>query len=231
MSFHFLLQLSGNPCSNVALQRGGETGLSGEKDTTLRKVMLYGLPGITTVAMCYWPGILQLYFVTIGAFSYLQTFVITAPEFRKWAGIASLPTPKPSTGGIGAAPRTPLRLDSDTNNVAAHAAQGPTPTAAPTVSTIDRLLEFGKTSFQASLKQAREGAKNVYREVNGSPQTRSDEIPKAPPRLSKKDLETATTYDFRRKEELELEREMRNRRRREQFMKKMQESGKEERMN
>jgi YidC/Oxa1 family membrane protein insertase len=209
-------------------QRGGETGATKLNEAPFGKVVLYGLPGITTVATCFWPSLLQLYFFTVGAFSLVQSYVIGSPRFRRWAGIA--PLPPPSKTDDNGAPSTRLRLVSDVINATARDAQGhpPPPAAPPRASVIDRALDTLKKQYEFSVKAAKEKVDGL----SGSSQTNPNGTAKVPPRLSKKELEDAATYDLRRREEQELDREMRNSRRREQFMKRMEESGKQkERVN
>ncbi|WEW56096.1 hypothetical protein PRK78_001531 [Emydomyces testavorans] len=215
----FLLPLVTGGAMYFAIKRGGDTGID-LSNSPFGKFMLYGLPVISTTAMCFWPTILQLYFASTGVIALGQSYLVTSPGFRKLVGIEPLPKrPKPhdpNNPGAGAS-SSRIRVIPTTARVVSESQQQKSVYTPPKVSIIDRTLDNVKKGFSDMQKQMQEKMDEISGNKSG---TNPDGTPKAPPRLSKQELENAIAYEKRRREQLAMEREMKNERLREEHMKK-----------
>ncbi|EFW16083.1 Mitochondrial inner membrane protein oxa1 [Coccidioides posadasii str. Silveira] len=219
----FILPLVTGGSMYFAIKRGGETGMD-FANSPLGKFMLYGLPVISTTAMSFWPAVLQLYFASTSLLALIQAYLVTSPGFRKLAGVEPLPSKaKPvgpnEPGASGSSGR--IRVIPTTARVVPEAQQNPEQQvySPQKVSVIDRTLDNVKQGFRDVQKQVQEKMDEM---AGDKTEKNPDGTPKAPPRLSKQELENAAAYEKRRREQLEMERELRNQSLREEYMRKKQ---------
>ncbi|EEP79021.1 predicted protein [Uncinocarpus reesii 1704] len=197
----------------LAIKRGGEMGMD-IKNSPLGKFMLVGMPLISTVAMLFWPAVLQLYFASTGILALVQSYLTTSPGFRKFARLEPLPKPEPQDPNTTGIPSR-IRVIPTTARAVPDAQQEPEQQVYPAqkISVIDRALDNVKTGVRDMQKQVKE----KMDEMSGNKEeTNPDGTPKVS-RLSKQELENAAAYEKRRKEQIEMERELRNQRLRQQY--------------
>lgn len=182
--------------------------------------MRWGLPIISASAMCFWPAILQLYFAATGLIGVCQAYLITSPGFRKLVGIAPLPkaAPKDTNTPADSGPSSRIRVIPTTARVVPEKQTPGQEVHVPeNISIIDRTLDNMKKNVREMQKQFQDKVD----EMAGEKKTKDSDVPQ---RLSKQELENAKTYEQRRKEQLEMERELRNQRLREEHLKKKRNS-------
>jgi YidC/Oxa1 family membrane protein insertase len=199
--------------------------------TAMGKMMLYGLPASTFLFMAWWPSALQLYFATTGLFALGQSYLLNSPGFRRWAGVAPLPTgpqliPGGGPSGQGSEGDRRIRLLEDYIKAEAKKAGREQFKASPTaalknpVSFIDKVVD----SVKANMSKVQKEMSEKVNEVAGqAPTINADGTPAPPPRLSKSDLQRAESYQKRREEEEEYKREERNHARREAYLRALEE--------
>jgi YidC/Oxa1 family membrane protein insertase len=190
------------------MQRGGETGASTFNDSQLGKMMIYGLPIVSTIVTGFWPSFLQLYFLASSVFAVIQTHFIISPRFRKWAGIAPLPTRVPGGGAglVESGAQKRLRMIADKE-----AAKGSKSTQ--NVSSIDRAVDSLKTFTSRLRKELRGHLENF----SGTSSKNPDGSLKPEPKKTQKEREKADSYESKRREEEEWVRRERNLRLKEQY--------------
>ncbi|OAL71397.1 hypothetical protein A7D00_4298 [Trichophyton violaceum] len=207
---YFAIPIATGALMYVALRRGGDTGLSNLMNSKLGKVVVYSLPFATVFTMAFWPGILQLYFLTTGALSVCQTYIMTTPRLRKLVGLG--PLPKNPTSQDSSTP-APSRIQTISKPVTSQ----PTPeTHIPPqdISVIDRAMDGLKSAYKDTVKDV----KNKLGEMTGEKEE-TDPTGRMP-RLNKKELENAKAYEERRKAEIRAERELKNQQLRARHMRK-----------
>ncbi|KAK2733635.1 Mitochondrial inner membrane protein oxa1 [Myotisia sp. PD_48] len=199
----FILPVATGGMMYLAFMRGGDTGSSNIKDTPMGKIMLYVFPPATAVTMAFMPAILQAYFITTGIISCSQAFLFTNPSFRNLVGMAQIP--KASTG-----PSEPISRIRTITTTATPSNAVETP--APKISAIDRVIDGAKSTFNDTVKEARDKMESLTGD--------KPEADGAKPRLTKKELENAAAYEERRRAELRAERDLKNQQLRAEFLKK-----------
>ncbi|KAM5458378.1 hypothetical protein MaudCBS49596_000291 [Microsporum audouinii] len=210
---YFVLPVATSAMMYLALKRGGDAGTSNLNNTPLGRMMLYGLPGITMATMSFWPGILQLYFLTTGFLSMCQAYLVTSPGFRKLVGLGPLPTNTLFSSGPSPSQPPPSRI----RTISTTATSEPTPEAhiqPQNVSMIDRAMDGFKSAYRDTVKDAKDKMESM---TGQKPETDSTGLK---PRLNKKELESAKAYEDRRKAEIRAERELKNQQLRAKYMKK-----------
>ncbi|PGH27171.1 hypothetical protein AJ80_01128 [Polytolypa hystricis UAMH7299] len=206
----FLLPIATGLMIHYTVKRGGEAGTAQIKGA-FGTLMLYVLPGISMVFTSFLPSFQQCYFFSTAVLSLIQAYFISHPAVRHSLKIYS-PPPKPVTTG-GPFPTGPLRvIDAIQNpnaliNQANHATNAIQP-GGQKVSIIDRTLTKIQTKRKDFFKDMQESVDKM--QGKGGPELNKDGTPKAPPRLSEKERDDARAYEMRRREEIELERQMRN---------------------
>ncbi|KAK2882555.1 hypothetical protein FQN49_000240 [Arthroderma sp. PD_2] len=208
----FVLPVMTSAMMYMSLKRGGDAGTSNLNNTALGKAMLYGMPGITLATMSFWPGILQLYFLTTGFLSMCQSYLMTSPAFRKFARLGPLPMNTPFSGSSAAQP-PPSRI----RTISTTATSVPEPEShiqPQKVSIIDQALDGAKSTYRDAVKEAKEKMESMSGEKSDADSTGLK------PRLNKSELENAKAYESRRKAEIRAERELKNQQLRAKYLKK-----------
>lgn len=172
----------------------------------MRPILIYGLPGLSFTIMCFWPGLLQLYFVTSGAFALGQSYLITSPAFREKAGIAPLPKPAPPKEPIEVQAR--VRTIEDAMKKPAEAVETP-----QKISFIDRAIEKAKAGY----RETTENMKSSIAEARGE-DTSKKAAYKAPARMTQEEIKHANEYERRRRYEESYDRQQRNEELREAYL-------------
>ncbi|EZF35796.1 hypothetical protein H109_03406 [Trichophyton interdigitale MR816] len=206
----FVMPVATGALMFVALKRGGDVGMSNLMNSALGKGMVYGLPIVTVCTMTFWPGILQLYFLTTGALSVCQTYIMTTPRLRKLVGLGPLPKKPTSEDSSMPAPSRIQTISKPTTSQ-------PTPeTHIPpqNISVIDRTMDGLKSAYKDTVKDV----KNKLGEMTGEKEE-TDPTGRTP-RLNKKELENAKAYEERRRAEIRAERELKNQQLRARHMRK-----------
>lgn len=185
--------------------------------TELGKLVMFGLPALSFAFMAFFPGALQLYFVTTGLFGLGQAYLLRSENFRKAMNIAlreRQPENGQSPGHGGSQQSKSIRvlrehLEAERAKMIQEEHKSP---EGVEISFIDRALN--------KLKETKENIKRETAEKLGQgPVKNADGSIAEPPRLSEKDLKLAADYERRRKEEEEWKREERNHARREAHLK------------
>ncbi|RHZ48939.1 membrane insertase OXA1 [Aspergillus thermomutatus] len=213
----FILPVASSLFMYLSIRKGGENGVNQLKGTTLGSLVMFGLPAISFFFMVFFPGALQLYFVTTGLFGLGQAYLLSSDNFRKTMNVA-LPQRQPQIGqspGHGDSQQSKairmLREHLEAERAKMIQEEHKSPKSVE-ISFIDRALN--------NLKEAKENIKRETTEKLGQgPLKNADGTPAEPPRLSEKDLKLAADYERRRKEEEEWKREERNHARREAHLK------------
>ncbi|KAK2794754.1 Mitochondrial inner membrane protein oxa1 [Onygenales sp. PD_12] len=188
------------------------------------KILQFVLPTFSVIATSFMPGILQLYFLSSSVFGVGQTYLFTHEKARAVLGMPALPKP-PSEA------REPRLRLIDVSQRSASADQEPIP--APKISLIDRILakiSNTKSELRKEMEQARSKLDAMARERKGEGNnTHPDGTSKD--RLTKSQKQDAAAYEERRRQELAMEREMRNREAEDEFYRRQAEKrAKKERM-
>ncbi|KLJ10600.1 hypothetical protein EMPG_14020 [Blastomyces silverae] len=209
---YFILPVTTGIIMHYTFKLGGEA--AGSKDPTAmmaKPIMLYGLPILSTVCTSFLPGILQMFFATTSVLAIGQSYAFRHPSFRAMTGMA----PFPSATVINTTVSEPKAriLEAQTSNPEQDPGQIET---VPKVSFIDRFI----TSFQQSISSTRKKMES-YTGQDEKVETYADGTPKT--RLTKKQLEDAIAYENRRREELAIERETRNKERQMEYRRKLAE--------
>ncbi|KAI1943651.1 hypothetical protein LOZ66_000235 [Ophidiomyces ophidiicola] len=215
----FILPIVTGGATYLAMKRGGETGMGLTGDTPLGKLLIYAFPAGTTIAMCFWPSILQLYFASTGTIALLQTYLITSPSFRKFIGLSPLP-PKPATKDEAQSDNSNssrIRIIPTTARVVTPQQEqnaGKQIYRPQDASIIDRTIDHVRSGIRDIRKQMQEKMDEVTGEKI---EKNADGTPKAPSRLSKQELENARIYEQTRRAQVEGEREVRNQETRKEY--------------
>ncbi|KAF7166754.1 hypothetical protein CNMCM5623_000261 [Aspergillus felis] len=218
---YFILPAASSLFMYLSLRKGGENGANQLQGTTLGKLFMFGLPALSFLFMSFFPGALQLYFVTTGLFGLGQAYLLGSDSFRKSVNIA-LPVRQPKNGqspGHDDAQQSKSirmlreRLEAERAKLIQEQHKSPDSVE---ISFIDRALN--------NLKEAKDNIKRETAEkldaVRGQgPVKNADGTVAEPPRLGEKDLKLAADYERRRKEEEDWKREERNHARREAHLK------------
>ncbi|PYH42730.1 membrane insertase OXA1 [Aspergillus saccharolyticus JOP 1030-1] len=214
---YYILPAISSLCLYLSLKKGGETGSNAMQNSEVGKLLFYGLPSISFAFMAFFPAALQLYFVSTSMLGTVQAYLLSRPDFRKWANIAQLEKVDLAPGEEQKNPFRLLTEIMEAEKAKARAA-APPPPLEPEVkmSFIDRTIE----GFKNSTRKMKEETTTKIDELRGAGPKLNEDGSLAPaPRLSEKDRKTAEDYEKRRKEEEEWKREERNHARREAHLK------------
>ncbi|KAK2814184.1 hypothetical protein FQN50_000589 [Emmonsiellopsis sp. PD_5] len=180
------------------------------------KILQYGLPTLSAIATGFMPGILQLSFLTTSVFGLGQTYLFTHKRARILLGLPALPkapsqAPEPRLRLIDAAQRS--------------APADHEPIQVPKISIIDRILAKladTKNEFRKEMQQARDKVDKMARERAGQ---KDDKYPDgtSKERLTKSQKEEAEAYEARRRQELAIERQMKNSEARDEYYRRLAE--------
>ncbi|EEH05408.1 conserved hypothetical protein [Histoplasma capsulatum G186AR] len=214
---YFILPIATGIVMHYTFKLGGETAGANDPTTMMAKpIMLYGLPVLSAICTSFLPGILQMFFATTSVLAIGQSYAFRNSSFRSMTGMAPFPS-RPVTPGV-TEPKVRI-LEARANN----SEQSPTHIeTVPKASFIDRFL----SSFQKSIKSTRKKMEN-YTGQNNKVEKYADGTPKA--RMTKKQLEDAIAYENRRREELAIERETRNKERQMEYRRKAVEKRRKQR--
>ncbi|KKZ68853.1 hypothetical protein EMCG_00024 [[Emmonsia] crescens] len=213
---YFILPVTTGIIMHYTFKLGGETASATDPTAAMaRPIFLYGLPVLSTVCTSFLPGILQMFFATTSVLAICQSYAFRNPSFRAMTGMAPFPG-RPVAPGASE-PKVRI-LEAQTSNP-----EQPTHIeTVPKVSFIDRFL----SSFQKSMKSTRKKVES-YTGQNEKVEKYADGTPKT--RMTKKQLDEAIAYDSRRREEIALERETRNRERQMEYKRKAAEKKRKQR--
>ena len=147
----------------------------------------------------FFPGALQLYFLTTSLFAMGQSYLFTFGSFRSYVGMNVGPPKIPDPQAVRQRLRT---ID------ARNASSSSSSSSSKDVSSIDRMVE----SIKKTGKDAKRDAKEQFdRLTQQQPKVRADGTPFEGPRLKKEDLAVAHNYERRRRQEDDWAREEKNR--------------------
>ncbi|KAI5302535.1 hypothetical protein KEM56_000603 [Ascosphaera pollenicola] len=88
---YYVLPVATGAMMYFAMKKGGDSGTANIANTSVATGLRTGLPIGTALFMAWWPGILQLYFTTSGAWSLAQAYALQNGRLRSMMGIAPLP--------------------------------------------------------------------------------------------------------------------------------------------
>ncbi|KAL2386637.1 hypothetical protein RJZ90_000496 [Blastomyces dermatitidis] len=215
---YFILPITTGLIMHYTFKLGGENAGANDPTAMMAKpILLYGLPILSTVCTSFLPGILQIFFATTSVLAIGQSYAFRHPSIRAMTGMA--PFPSPAVIDTTASEPKARILEVQTNNPEQAPDQVET---VPKVSFIDRFI----TSFQRSVSSTRKKMES-YTGQNEKVETFADGTPKS--RLTKKQLEDAIAYENRRREELSIERETRNKERQMEYRRKLAEKKRKQR--
>ncbi|CAG8976787.1 hypothetical protein HYALB_00012030 [Hymenoscyphus albidus] len=92
---YFVLPLATSFLLYSNLKKGGELGSSAALSPPIQKAMLYGFPAMSLAFTSWLPAAVQLSFCVSGLGGYLQSYLITIPQFRRWWGMVPIQTKAP----------------------------------------------------------------------------------------------------------------------------------------
>ncbi|OAX77886.1 hypothetical protein ACJ72_07809 [Emergomyces africanus] len=213
---YFILPVTTGIVMHYTFKLGGETAGANDPTAAMAKpIFLYGLPVLSTVCTSFLPGILQMFFATTSVLAICQSYAFRNPSFRAMTGMAPFPRP----------PAAPSTADPKVRIIEARTSNPEQPAHIETVSKVSFIDRF-ISSFQKSIKTTRQKMES-YAGQNEKVEKYADGTPKT--RLTKKQLEDATAYENRRREELAIERETRNRERQMEYRRKAAEKKRKQR--
>ncbi|KAL4886296.1 60Kd inner membrane protein-domain-containing protein [Aspergillus karnatakaensis] len=217
---YFLLPILTSVFLHVSLKKGGEMGPQDPKMVGMRKMLVYGMPAVQLIFMCFFPAATQFYFMNTGFFGLCQALMFSSPSFRRATGMTQLidPNKLPASGASGAPDSRSLRLLTEiAEREKAQQASPEKPSNDPKTSFIDRTINSIKESKDSITKDATE----KIDEMRGAGPKKNADGTVIEERLSEKDRKLAEDYEKRRKEEDDWKREERNHARREAHQKRM----------
>ena len=154
----------------------------------LGRVLKVALPLTSGIFVYFQPGALQLFFATQSLLSMCQTFILRNKLVRKWLGLLPLPPKVPSTPG----PAAPGGLKTWQDPSASSTPDAPT-NARKNISVVDRYVDAAKGRYT-----------NMKESVLGKEEDREAA------RKKKSYLSKAEKYELTRRQQVEWERENRN---------------------
>ncbi|PGH04221.1 hypothetical protein GX51_03566 [Blastomyces parvus] len=214
---YFILPITTGIIMHYTFRLGGENATANDPTAMMAKpIMLYGLPILSTVCTSFLPGILQMFFTTTSVLAIGQSYAFRHPSFRAITGMA--PLSKPTVTTTVSEPKVRI-LEAQTSNPG----QAPVEIEpVPKVSFIDRFV----TRFQNSVSSTRKKME-AYAGQNEKVEKHADGTLKS--RLTKKELKDAIAYENRRRNEIAIERETRNKERQMEYKRKVAEKKRKQR--
>ncbi|KAE8355798.1 60Kd inner membrane protein-domain-containing protein [Aspergillus coremiiformis] len=204
----FLLPLTAAVSMFLSFKKTAATKGASAIGTPSRKLIMYGLPGTSLLFMAFFPSALQLYFATSALFGLGQAYLISSESFRRFANM----TPQdPQAGMTITEEKTEIRM-LNANKAIEIKDESPIMEPGPELSFIDRVINNIKKSYSDITNDLKE---KVDSAMSSEVKKNADGTPAEPPRLSEKDRKLADSYEQRRKEEDNWNREERNHARRE----------------
>ncbi|EEH42693.1 membrane insertase OXA1 [Paracoccidioides brasiliensis Pb18] len=209
----FILPVSTGLLMHYTFKLGGEVSSSTDQTAMAAKpLLLYGLPVLSTVCTLFLPGILQIFFASTSVLAILQSYSFHSYSFRRALGMAPFPKRPDQSSNTPTGPKVRIiEAPRDNSTASSHIEQ------VPKVSFIDRFI----SSCQNSIKDTRKKMEDIVGQ-NQKVEKFADGTPKV--RMTKKQLQDADAYENKRREELALERETRNKERQMEYRRKVVEN-------